>query len=131
MSRVVLGIDPGVTTGMCVVTTSDISLRYLGQEAHHTEEVLQYIREVKPDVVVVEDFIIGRHHSEYKVPLKLIGVIEYYCWRAGISYACQSPNVLYGMRKKLGESIPGGPHINSAYMHALYFILKEKKNAKP
>ena len=124
---VIVGVDPGVTTGLCCLTLDGEEILPVGREARSTKEVMGFIQEMSPEVLVVEDFIIGKHSAEYKAPLKLIGVLEYFCQESGIKLVMQSPSILYGMRNLSEIEFTSSPHIKSACMHALYYIKKMRK----
>ena len=125
---VIVGVDPGVTTGLCcLILGQDGGIKSVGKEARSTKEVLDFIRGASPDALVAEDFIIGKHSAEYKAPLKLIGVLEYFCQESGIEFVIQSPSILYGMRNLSEIEFTSSPHIKSACMHALYYAKKSRR----
>ena len=124
---IIVGVDPGVTTGLCCLTLDGEEIRSSGKEARSIEDIVVFIKKSAPDVIVVEDFIVGRHAVEYKVPLKIIGVLEYLFPRRGIKVVVQSPSILYGMRNVSEIEFTTSPHIKSACMHALYYIKKMRK----
>lgn len=118
----IIGIDPGKSTGLCVFDDGEM---IYGKEAHSAEEVIDFIDEYDPDLVVMEDFIVSRRPSNAKEPIKVIGVVEFHCRKKGIKIDLQSPSVLTLMMKR-ADGLHGSIHVRSSCAHVLYNIEKRK-----
>ncbi len=116
----IIGIDPGVTTGIAVI--QDGILVY-ENEAGSTVEVMDLIRYFQPNIIVMEDFFVRRGKPcEYKAPIKMIGVVEYYCSQKEILFVPQSPSVLTLMLQKVPKTLLKSPHTRSAVAHLMYYL---------
>lgn len=118
MSKKIVGIDPGVTTGLCVFYMGKMMD---GREAMSVEEVIKYIEDNEPDLVVMEDYIIGRRPSRSKEPIKVIGVVEYVCRKMGLEVVLQSPSILKLMMRRV-DDFHRSDHVRSACAHVTYYI---------
>lgn len=116
--RSIIGVDPGVTTGLCHF----IEKRMLsGAEVKDARSIVAYIKKHHPDVVVVEDFIVSRLPANVKDPLKVIGIVEYVCNEMGIKVVIQSPGILNRMMKRT-SGMHSSVHVRSACAHVLYYL---------
>lgn len=108
----VVGIDPGVVTGMAVVVDG----AYVhGDEVAGIANVIRWLRAHGPDVVVVEDFVLGKPTSHAKAVIEMIGVIKYL---SGVPVVMSSPSVLQRALERTGR-VHSSPHVRSAATHAI------------
>lgn len=115
MTRIV-GVDPGKVSGFALVEEGKV---VTAGEACSLSDLLACLREIEPDVIVVEDFILGFRYQrkDAENPIKAIGVCELYAGLNGIKIIRSNPSKLQGKTKPRGMS----PHIWSAQVHALAF----------
>jgi len=120
----IVGVDPGVTTGLCVF--NDDGEFITGCEASSYNEVDEFIWRHKPKVVVIEDFRINRNKpAEYHAPIRMIGVVEYICWHRGIHMVVQSPSILK-LSLPHTEGMHKSRHVRSACAHVVYHLKRKK-----
>ena len=111
----ILGIDPGLTTGMAELEDGKF---IHGWEAGTTRDVLAGIERTRPDVVVVEDFILGKPTRYAKPVIELIGVIKYFTrTTTEAKLVMSSPAVLRGALKRV-RGVHPSRHVRSAAAHA-------------
>lgn len=123
---IVVGIDPGKTTGMCVFTDGEFTH---GREATDYDGIARYISEWSPSVVVIEDFALRRGRpSDYHSPIRTIGVVEYLCDLSGIAMVLQSPAILKLTLPRVA-GLHKSRHVRSAAAHATYYLHREAKSA--
>ena len=114
-----MGIDPGVTTGVAVMQ-DDILI--FEAEAGTAWKVIDWIKSFNPEVVVIENFFIRRGKPcRYHEPIKMIGVVEYYCDEFKIKHVLQSPSILVTMKRWVPKNIKS-PHTKSAIAHLMYHL---------
>lgn len=113
----IIGVDPGKTTGLCLY---DGDKFIYGKEAESLHEVGVFLC-AYGNVVVAEDFIVSRRPSEAKLPLKVLGVVEYICHVGGFSLHIQSPSILKAMLPRV-KQLSTSPHIRSACAHVEYYL---------
>ena len=116
---IIIGIDPGETTGLCVLVDGGFNT---GCEVTSYQEISIFISRWKPGVLVIEDYIISRLPSRPKQPLKIIGMVEYFGILHGWPVVIQSPSVLGRMLRRV-EGMHPSKHVRSACAHALYYHL--------
>jgi hypothetical protein len=94
-----VGIDPGLTTGLAIwnpqglpvggtFALADIRDRFVFYSTFH-----KVVGWGQPMVVVCEDFLINlttAMKSRQVDPLRIIGAIEYLCWKNGIPFHLQT-----------------------------------------
>jgi len=119
--RSIVGIDPGLTTGLCFF--QDGKLADTG-EAMSGQEIAEFIDQHDPQVVVMENYIVGKRPSRPKEPLKVIGVVEYLCQEQGIRLVIQSPSILSQMMQR-ADGMHQSKHVRAACAHVLYYLEKE------
>lgn len=91
MSKVVLAIDPGQTTGMASVSDSQPSA-YSTWHVTSDEAVLQWIMDNEPNVVVFERFATAGRLSKYGLrTIELVGKIIGVCYALNIKVVRQVP----------------------------------------
>lgn len=143
----IIAVDPGETTGLAVVdfhfdkiTVQDLSERrtYVGI-ANYIEywskrpNVVVDGQPISPTkaVVVYEDFKIFTLEADF-YPLRVIGMLEYYCDNKNIPYIKQPPSVQHkdSGAKAVMKAYEGTwienvrSHKKSALFHALHFLMK-------
>ncbi len=69
---IIVGVDPGLTTGLCSVDGDKLRD---GIELTYLWDIYRWIRNAGPDQIVMEDFH-GGHKGDYKHPLKVMGAVE-------------------------------------------------------
>lgn len=125
---VIVGIDPGQTTGFSVLNAPMEVVSY-GQVTDVTL-LLQAIGEHRPDVVVMEDFKLysgsAQRLSWNDLPApQVIGVIKNYCEQNDIELITQTPSTRKfftdALLKFLDLYIPGKQHAVDSLRHALYY----------
>ena len=123
----VLAIDPGLTTGVALVTPEgeleESKLLY------SPKEVVEYIDDFwespTPVRVVVEDFVgAGPRTTEAIFVLKLIGGVEATCVLNGLPLVVQAPQVRIPLHSDAERRAPKGTskHVIDAYAHALAYL---------
>jgi len=118
---VIVGIDPGATTGMCAFTDREFTT---GREGRGYQDVVRFISDHAPDEVVIEDFRINRSKpAEYHSPIRMIGVVEFVCEQRGIPMVTQSPSILR-LTLPLARGMHPSRHVRSACAHVLYRLRK-------
>lgn len=118
--KAIVGIDPGLTTGLCFFRDGEF---VDGEEAMTTEDIGDYIALRNPDLVVAEDYIVGKRPSRPKEPLMVLGAVAFICGDRDIPLVIQSPSVLSFMKgKAVGHH--KSKHVQSACSHVLYYLKK-------
>lgn len=128
--QTVLAIDPGMTTGLALVSFQGVLLHVTTDNFKTFEGVAHYILDNTIDVVVIEDFIgAGPRTKEAIFVLKLIGKIEGVCYTQGIPVVMQNPQVrkpyMLMVRNNLKKAI--SKHEEDAYAHALAYLNRREK----
>jgi Holliday junction resolvasome RuvABC endonuclease subunit len=119
----IVGVDPGVTTGLC---SFDGNSCICGREVASYHEIDKFITEQSPKVVVMEDFYINRSKpAEYHAPIRVIGVVEYICEQRGIHLVMQSPAILK-LSLSRAEGMHRSRHVRSACAHVIHFLRRKK-----
>ena len=120
----ILGIDPGRTTGLCFVSTS-LNRVVLAGEVTSIIDLHNFINQLPPGVIVIEDFQGGGMRNA-RDPLKVIGAVELICTLRGIPLVLESPSVLQQKEYRLSNPVnfPGSKsiHVRSAHAHARHYI---------
>lgn len=141
MTRYILGIDPGLATGLCLIDTSEPT----NPRLVWSEEVdMLKFYELVPDTldkyqgeisVVCENFLISVSTAK-KSPapwsLELIGLSRYLCTIRDIPFIVQNPNEreisTHPMIKHFGLWHRGGEgHANQAIRHCFAYLLKQSR----
>lgn len=119
----VLGVDPGQTTGLCIIDGK----QWDGTEAKSLSELAFWIVAQLPvDVIVMENFFIGRHTRNAPAPLHAIGVVTLLTEVYDVPLVVQSPSVLQSRvaRRVFDSGRSRSPHIRSALSHAKFYLKK-------
>lgn len=107
-------------------------------EAKGIEDVERFVLGLKPDLVVLENYLPGRRPSRASEALRLIGAIEYMCQKNSIRVVFQSPSCISHLEylvRDLIETSPRSadllnrrsPHICAACAHVVYWRKSQKK----
>lgn len=129
-----LCLDPGETTGWALFIYG--TLVDCGQISSKTEgwaEVEALFKETQPTEVVAENYRVYLHklkqHTNSEVyTLRLIGVIDYLCWKLGIKLHYQMAATAKGFCKdsklrQWGFWQEGERHARDAIRHGCYYLL--------
>lgn len=131
---VILGIDPGGTTGAVKYQSNrkEFSIvKQFGAEQHHSD-LARWIDANLPDLIVYERFDYRRNMKNVDLSaVEYIGVIKLTCQEAGYNYVEQQQ--LKGHRglwtdsklKTLGLYEPGKVHAMDAIRQVLYYVTIE------
>lgn len=128
---IIIALDPGVTTGVCIYEKGNITKAFTGQANH--EVLYDLLFSYQPDTIVYERFDYRPHQPAADLyPVELIGVIKLYCQRNGVKAIPQKQ--LKGHRGfwtddklkaldlyKVGEQ----GHSNDATRQMLYYLTFE------
>jgi len=115
---VIFGIDPGGTTGFCLIETTELG-EIVFQEAVERKGIGQFPNLRLCDVVAMEDVVpTGRLTAGKALQLKAIGAIE----AQGVNIEYVSPEE----RKRVSISLPiRGDHAKDAYRVAVAYAIRE------
>lgn len=123
----ILSLDPGETTGICLLDTP-MSVCYSGQ-IQDEDTLFQFLEDQDYDEVVIEGFRLSplkvKHmsHSDL-VTVQLIGKVKHWCRRNDVLVSEQSPSqkrfFTNDVLRTVGVYQPGMPHANDAVRHALH-----------
>ena len=140
VKRLVLGVDPGKTTGWAVIDIENgVPLKTeqtTGNEAT-SDFLYQLLHEFPPTAyefvtVIMEDYRIFGHkakqHIGSNVPAaQVIGIVEHQARQWGVPIVKQPANILPMAQRLTGVKMPGThakSHWVSAYLHACYWLIK-------
>jgi hypothetical protein len=123
-----LAIDPGETTGYASFNTNGDGIE-LGS-CRDREQVYRMLAKQRPNVIIMEDYIINPNisHGNSKVEtVRVIGAIEYYAWLNDAKVILQ-PNTIKsigyrwaGISKPKNHAISHEP---DAYVHGVFYLQK-------
>lgn len=136
----IIGIDPGLKTGLVSFSISEENLPVC-VEAYELEFVgvgryLEYLNLVSSKTIVIcEAFIITPQtakNSPAPWSLEVIGLARYICAKIGVPFFLQAPSsakrlVSDGVLHRGGLYFKGKPHACDAARHALFYVLTELK----
>jgi hypothetical protein len=125
----IMGIDPGGSTGICVLDTESQGFRYetLGPEEHHSK-LEHLLNNVMPDVIVLERFDNRGIHGAKLISLEYVGVVKLVASFLTIQVELHSPSMKgWWTSNKLKQAelwVPGRVHIHEmdALRHVLYYM---------
>jgi hypothetical protein len=124
MPKVIVGVDPGRTTGLCAYRDNGEFLS--GKEAKSSAEVEEYLKVWMPDVVILEDFRIGGAKVDYRDPLTMIGAVEHLSQSLGAELVLQQP-------RQQAKDLSGVPHpsahVRSASAHVLTYLGRQRRKS--
>lgn len=123
-----LAVDPGGSTGWATFDSKGDGIT-IGT-CHTREQVYDMLRDTKPDLIILEDWITqqGIHLGGDKMEtVRVIGAIEFYAYIRVIPIKLQ-PNTIKpiaykwaGMVKPKRKSLT---HETDAYVHGVYYLQK-------
>jgi hypothetical protein len=135
INQIVIGLDPGETTGVCVLTAGkaciyQIATKEIGPGGDALCDILEAYDTA---AVVCEDYRVYSWHSEdhkwaaLHTP-QIIGVIRYLCHKQNMPITMQMAQVAKVFctdekLKGLGMWVPGVTHGRDAARHAVYHAL--------
>jgi hypothetical protein len=122
-----LGLDPGVTSGYAM---SDNTGRLLDYGQLGKNELFDFLQDIRPYVIVVENFKIRPGHNfnwNGMEVIRVIGAIEYRAHELGVPLVFQEPSV-----KSVGYKWAGMPppkshaqsHQTDAWAHLVFYNSK-------
>ena len=118
-------MDPGKTTGLALVHSNRV---IESCEVSDYESLLSFIERVKPQIMVVESFVISyrRRGRDIYEAVKIIGALEFISKtrKQEIKLIMQSPAVLQSKSVLSSLPIGMGRHARSAAIHALAYAHK-------
>jgi predicted RNase H-like nuclease (RuvC/YqgF family) len=125
---IVMGVDPGETTG-CVVVDSETKEILFEEEIELWHGLAEIIQKFSPEAVVVEDFRLYPTHAKSLIgsdfpASRVIGVLEYLVETHGIKLEKQMASSIFVARKTFLKDAGSGPHTGDALAHALFYIKK-------
>lgn len=139
MKKVLIGIDPGLMTGICAIDISDMSNPVPLWDGEWTIEdfhgKIEDIMATEGVVVVIENYIITTETAK-KSPqpwsLHLIGVILFLAYKYGVSVTIQSPaqkSFATNDRLRLVNfwHVGDDGHSNDSFRHAMVWILAKNR----
>lgn len=127
MTKYLLALDPGETTGYCVADYNGV-IKEAGQfpAATRLDHILMIY---KPKVTVMESFrvrVVAAVIGSTVPTLKIIGVMEYLCAQRGSNVVWQQPSQKAffdnGRLKRLGLYRKAEPHATDAIRHLFYYL---------
>ncbi len=133
--RTYFGIDPGGTTGVCIVE-GGWEFGQISGEAHH-KALFDLLVERQPSIVICEHFTY-RRDQRTNLDLRAreyIGVAALYCQITDTELVMQMPAHAKGLidnkkAKILNIYKPGKPHATDAARHVMYYMIVKEKNRK-
>lgn len=140
-SRTIVAFDPGLTTGIAVLTPNnkiriyEINVPYSEYQckAKHLYSVWEYLFNLQPITgIVYEDFTYQHRTTVELFPVQVIGVLELYARIANVPIFSETASAAKKFWtdtkiKALGEWVPGMPHGMDALRHLLYHLALRNK----
>jgi hypothetical protein len=142
----VLGVDPGGTTGLCLVTVEDGGIPVVEATFQvDTWHGLDNLLDLKPhvDMVVAEDFRLFSHKAGAQIgsqfiAAKVIGVLQYLCEQRALPLRLQpaSDKVFFDNKKLVENGYIPSPYVHKttewrhaidSIRHVLYWLHFEKQ----
>ncbi len=129
MTVKILSLDPGITTGIATLDSSD---------AVHADQVkcdhrafFDFLVGYDPDAIVFERFVYQRRDKVELWPVEVIGIIRLYTEQFDVPLFAQTPSQAKKLWtddkvKKLGLWKPGLGHGMDAVRHLLYHLVVTK-----
>ena len=121
-----IGVDPGLTTGLCVYSSRGQFLT--GLDIHDYHALSAAFAMYPPSRVIMEDYVTVTKPDLQTI--KVMGAVEYICFIYKIPLTIQSPSILSSLVKAREDyKVSKSPHINSAAYHVRYYLkVKKVKN---
>jgi len=120
----VIGIDPGGTTGVCLVDDADLRWSAEIKTIPDLVKSLNQLLRLRPDVVVIEDFVGSGAAKNYYDPVRVIGAVEAVMAGTNLPLVKQVPNRQMRYKDTVAP-MHRSPHVRSALAHA-YFYLRQR-----
>jgi len=120
----IIGIDPGITTGLALVKANLGSRTYEflnGKEFNLYYELDSYFKIKHPDLIIIEDFEIQTTKAVIKPSIETIGVVKYLGYVLGIKILLQSPSIVYRYFEEL-NNLKKSKHIKCALSHIIFYL---------
>lgn len=114
----VMGIDPGGTTGICIIAEHKIEW---ADELHSLAAVVQCIVKRRPDLIVLEDYLGSRPGRNYRDPVTVIGAVQAIAHLLAIPVVLQVPSDQERFRDTLRKA-HRSPHVRSALAHVAFYL---------
>jgi hypothetical protein len=132
---IVIGFDPGETTGVCVLKQKDGDAQPQQYANIKFLELMDWLDQwPHPDLVVIEDFQLLPHKAQKLAgsrfeTIQAIGIIKAYAHRAKARVIIQSPTVK-GIAERWTQ-VPAPKnhaegHWVDGFNHAMYYLINEK-----
>lgn len=135
MSKVILAIDPGDTTGFARVAVDGTTMELLDSGEFEWGDIVDFIANQmlppnRPDLVLIE--LVNPRHIEVRAMTAnwVTGAALVECDRAGIEKELRSPTYLKKGRllmKTLGWKAKS-PHVSDSIAHALVYVVMRSGN---
>ena len=140
--KVVLGVDPGHTTGWCLTSEKGVVLDK--DQTKGNNESSDYLTDLfvrfpeynyEFTAIVMEDYKIFAHkakqHIGSRVPAaQIIGIVEHEARQRDIKLVKQPSSILVTAQKLTNVKMPSDhskSHWVSAFLHAAHYLIKEGK----
>lgn len=138
--KILIGIDPGLATGLCVIDITDMSNPVSLEDCILTVDEFfgkmdELVKKYMDISIVCEDFHITTETAK-KTPqpysLWLIGVCKYFSWSHGIPLTLQSPSqkpfATDDRLRAVGWWVKNSAgHSNDSYRHVMVWILERNR----
>ena len=138
----IIGIDPGLTTGICSVGVTDGELTCIEHlqldqmdTGHYIEGVYKnWRREGDKPIIVMESFLITAataKNSQAPWSLEVIGNVRFFCGKGGFTLKFQTPAQAKRLAsdeflKACGLYAKGLPHATDAARHVFTYLVTEE-----
>ena len=124
---IVLGVDPGGTTGWAALKADTIVAK---GEIDGWDGLLEVIKNQKPNVIVFDEFRLYPWKAKHKswssfIEVEVIGVLKFLAKHFGIKavgQGAQHKKFFNDRRLKQMGLYSSSPHIRDAIRHALYYM---------
>jgi hypothetical protein len=121
----VVAIDPGGTTGICLVDDADVRWSAEIRTIPHLVDVLgKLLAHQHPDAVVIEDFVGSGAAKNYYDPVRVIGAVEAVMAGSHLPLVKQVPGKQLRYRDEVASKSKS-PHVRSALAHAFYYLKRQ------
>jgi len=129
-SRIVFGVDPGISIGFVVLQDGEVLYQETLPSGTGIQFIAHQICSINPRIVIVEDFTgAGIKNRESNATLKQVGFFEQFCVyykvKVLLRQAQQRKAFEATARTKLKESKCPTPHEVSALAHVLSVLNEE------
>lgn len=143
-NQLVLGIDPGSTTGLCLCRSTDGGRDFTIENSWIVPyddrfSISRTLASIRPHHIVIENFRLYRHKAESQInnefpSVRVIGAIEQACWdlefMARLNFQMASELSGVQIREEHEGSIGKSEHHKDSYKHARVYILTHQSKNK-